>query len=85
MGLVGRCGPTAPGRGAGTVADMHSDDVCRVWILWDCGELLSVHATEAGAEFASADHTAKVRADLGVEWAAGRPLHISVSWYTVQN
>jgi hypothetical protein len=59
---------------------MQDDDARRVWLVWDCEDLVSVHATEAGAELACAEHTAEVLADLGEEWAADRPLHISVSW-----
>jgi len=56
-----------------------------VWLLWDCEDLISVHETEAGAELAREEHVAKVRADVGDEWAAGRNLHISVSWHHVQD
>lgn len=57
----------------------------RVWILSDCGDQVSIHATEAGAELARAQHTAKVVADMGDEWAAGRDLHISVYWQALQD
>jgi hypothetical protein len=64
---------------------MHDDDARRVWLLWDCEDLVSVHATQAGAALACAEYTAEVVADVGEEWAAGHPLHISVSWHAVQN
>lgn len=57
----------------------------RVWLLWDCEDLISAHATEAGAELAREEHTTKVRADVGDEWTAGLNLHISVSWHHVQD
>ena len=84
-GTAERCEATVPGRGAGTIENMQDDDARRVWLLWDCEDLVSVHATEAGAELACAEHTAEVLADLGEEWAADRPLHISVSWCAVQD
>jgi hypothetical protein len=56
----------------------------RVWLLWDCGDLISAHASEAGAELARAHRTATVIADVGDEWAADHNLHISVSWHLLQ-
>ena len=51
----------------------------------DGQDLVSVHATAAGAESARAERTAEVLADLGQEWPAGWPLHLNVSWCAVQN
>ena len=84
-GTAERCEATVPGRGAGTIENMQDDDARRVWLLWDCEDLVSVHATEAGAELACAERTAEVLAGLGEAWVAGRPLHISVSWCAVQD
>ena len=64
---------------------MQHDDARGVWLMFDCQHLVSVHATEAGAEFACAERTAEVLADLSQEWPASWPLHLSVSWRAVQS
>ena len=53
----------------------------RVWLLWDCETLISVHATAAGADAACAEHTANVSAELGPKWAASHNLHIAINWW----
>jgi hypothetical protein len=79
-------GDTAPVPDEGTIEVMTNDNGHpRVWLLWDCVDLISIHATEEGTEAACAKHTAMVSADLGARWAASHHLHIAVSWIEVHD
>ena len=57
----------------------------RVWLLFDVEDLISVHATEAGAELAREEHVAKVRGELSERWQSAAASHIGVSWRDVQD
>jgi hypothetical protein len=39
-----------------------------VWLLFDCGDVVSAHSSEAGAQDARLVRSDRVKAEMGEEW-----------------